>query len=161
MTVREFIGLPFKYVGKIEPERDEYGEILELLPQERFKDADTAKLHAYGAGPFCRFRIGRGHHKPGLYVLTLDNEAVYAGECVDLAKRWGPNGYGSISPRNCFDGGQPTNCRLNAAILVAVKKGQRLDLWFHATEGSREERQAAETRLIMDLRPVWNRAKLG
>ena len=116
-------------------------------------------LHAYGAGPFCRFRIGRQRHDAGLYVLTLDDVPVYAGECVDVGKRWGPNGYGGISPRNCFQGGQPTNCRVNAAILVEALRGCRIDLWFMIFHGTRDERLAVETALIRKLNPAWNRAK--
>lgn len=160
MTKRRFADWDFEAIGRIEPECEESGAYVELLPQARFRDAATAKLHAYGAGPFCRFRIARKRRESGLYVLTLDDVPVYAGECADLEKRWGPNGYGGISPRNCFQGGQPTNCRINATVLVAAKAGHRLDLWFCPFDGETESRRSAETRLIQTLRPAWNRAKI-
>ena len=150
----------FELIGRIEPERNGTSAYLELMPQSRYEDAATAKLHAYGSGPFCRFRVARKRREPGLYVLTIDDEAVYAGECVDLQKRWGPNGYGGISPRNCFQGGQPTNCRVNAAILQSANQGRKLQLWFYPMDSGTEVRRAAETRLIRALQPSWNRAKL-
>jgi hypothetical protein len=161
VTFRQFIDLTFEHVGRIDPERDSAGQLMQLLPQDRYKDALTAKLHRYGAGPFCRFRTARKRREAGLYVLMLDGMPIYAGECVDLEKRWGPNGYGAISPRNCFEGGQPTNCRVNAAILAASREGKRLDLWIAPLGCTRDERLATETRLIQALRPAWNRAKMG
>lgn len=161
MSVRNFVGRDFQHIGQINPERDRSGAFLELSPQDRYKDAGTTPLHAYGSGPFCRFRIGRDRREPGLYVLTLDGEPVYAGECVDLGKRWGPNGYGGISSRNCFRGGQPTNCRVNAAILQAIMEGRKIDLWFCPFDGDRGERRSTETELIQSLVPPWNRAKIG
>ena len=159
MSVRHFAGWDFEAIGSIEPERDTMGAYVELLPQMRFRDAATARLHAYGAGPFCRFRIAARRREPGLYVLTFNDTAVYAGECVNLEKRWGPNGYGGISPRNCFDGGQPTNCRINAAILAATRSGGRVELWFWPFDGDTVSRRAAEAQLIGALQPAWNRTR--
>ena len=161
MKVHRFADRDFQHIGWIEPEREPSGAFLEFMPQSRYKDAVTTPLHAYGSGPFCRFRIGRDRREPGLYVLALDDNPVYAGECVDLGKRWGPNGYGGISPRNCFRGGQPTNCRVNAAILVAAKEGRTIDLWFCAFDGDTANRRVAETQLIQSLVPPWNRAKMA
>jgi len=161
MITRRFVDWDFGLVGDIEPERDELGSYLEVMPQDRYAAAATSRLHAYGAGPFCRFRIARRRREPGLYVLTLDGVPVYAGECVDLERRWGPNGYGGISPRNCFEGGQPTNCRINGAILSAVRESGRIELWFHALDDDTDMRRMAETRLIQALRPTWNRAKMA
>lgn len=157
---RNFANRDFEYLGTIEVERGKNSEILTFMPQSRYRNASQAQLHAYGIGPFCRFRIGQKRRDPGLYVLTLDDVPVYAGECVDVGKRWGPNGYGGISPRNCFQGGQSTNCRVNAAILVEALLGRRIDLWFANFDGPRDARLAAETILIRNLKPAWNRAKL-
>jgi hypothetical protein len=161
MKVRRFTAWDFLHVGRIEPERTTDGVFLELMPQARYVDAATAPLHAYGSGPFCRFQVGRGRREPGLYVLTVDHDPVYAGECLDLSQRWGPNGYGCISPRNCFRGGQPTNCRVNALILAAAKARLAIDIWFHNLAGDTTSRRAAETQLIQSLKPSWNRAKMG
>lgn len=160
-TTRIFANHVFEHLGTIDPARDGSEVILTFMPQGRYRQASQSKLHAHGAGPFCRFRIGRKRRDSGLYVLTLNDVPVYAGECVDLGKRWGPNGYGGISPRNCFQGGQPTNCRVNAAILLEALRGSRLDLWFATFDGLRDARLAAETALIRALKPAWNRAKLA
>ena len=161
MRVHRFVDRDFHHIGRINPERDERGAFLELLPQARYRRAASTPLHSHGSGPFCRFRIGRDRHEAGLYVLTLDDNPVYAGECVDLGMRWGPNGYGGISPRNCFRGGQPTNCRVNAAILVAVKEGRAADLWFCPLDVTTEDRRRTETELIQLLAPPWNLAKMN
>ena len=161
MTIHRFADLDFKLIGPIEPERAPGGEILEYMPQSRYRKAATTPLNAAGAGPFCRFRIARGYDQPGLYVLTLDGNAAYAGECADLAVRWGLSQYGSISPKNCFKGGQSTNCRINALILTEVKKGRLVELWFCPSDASTDRRRSAETMLIQALKPNWNKAKMG
>lgn len=160
MTNHRFADFDFDCIGSIEPQRGPTGAFIELMPQARYRDAANTPLHAYGSGPFCRFRIGRGLHTAGLYVLTLDVNPVYVGECVDLDKRWGPTGYGGISPRNCFRGGQPTNCRLNAAILASAKEGRKIELWFRQHDGNTLSRVKAESELIRSLRPQWNRTTM-
>ncbi|HWT81558.1 MAG TPA: GIY-YIG nuclease family protein, partial [Candidatus Methylomirabilis sp.] len=82
----------------------------------------------------------------------LNSRAVYAGKCIDLAKRWGGMGYGAISPKNCFVGGQSTNCKVNHRIYEHLRRGDRLELWFHATA----ELDAFESHLIRALQPPWN-----
>jgi hypothetical protein len=159
MSRRRFANQDFEWVGVIEPERGPDRELIELSPQSRYKDAASTALHAYGDGPYTRFRIGRGRNEAGLYILTVDGEPVYAGECANLSKRWGPNGYGGISPRNCFVGGQPTNCRVNAAILRAAKAASLIELWFTGFDGPKQDRLALETTLIRALQPRWNKAK--
>lgn len=150
----------FELLGPIDPECGPDGAILALMPQSRLKNASASELHAYGAGPFCRFKVGRKKTEAGLYVLTMNGLPIYAGECAHVGKRWGPNGYGGISPRNCFRGGQQTNCRINNAIMVEALKGASFALWFVALDGSQDERRDAETELIRALRPSWNKAKM-
>ena len=43
-------------------------------------------------------------------------------------------GYGKISPRNCYAGGQSTNCKMNKIVLELFQQGKRVDLFFHKTE---------------------------
>ena len=69
----------------------------------------------------------------------------------------GPRGYGTISPRNCFKGGQETNCRINNLILLTSKSGIELALWFYEIEGGKQERVAVERELVQALKPTWNR----
>lgn len=149
---RTFAGMTFQRVGVINPERDASGSIRQFMPQSRYAMADTAPLNPNGAGPFCRFSVARGINAPGVYVVTLAGAPVYAGKCDNLAKRWGGMGYGAISPKNCFVGGQSTNCKINNRILRHAQAGDSLELWFHHTTDT----GPAERALILDLRPQWN-----
>ncbi|GAB4287552.1 MAG: hypothetical protein Kow0067_12640 [Coriobacteriia bacterium] len=144
--------MTFERVGAINPERDATGAIREFMPQSRYAKTDTTPLNPNGGGPFCRFSVGQGINAAGVYVLTLDGAPVYAGKCENLAKRWGGMGYGAISPKNCFVGGQSTNCKINNRILRHAREGDSLELWFHPTADA----AAAERALILDLRPGWN-----
>jgi hypothetical protein len=84
--------------------------------------------------------------------LQVYENAAYVGETENLTVRYN-NGYGRISPRNCFQGGQSANCRVNNLILDAAKNGHRIELWF--TKSS--DRKTLEERLIARIRPPWNR----
>src|SRR5580658_6937377 len=56
---------------------------------------------------------------PGVYAVTVGNQLQYIGECDNLAARFGPNGYGRISPGNIHDG-RPTNCKINARFSICL-----------------------------------------
>lgn len=77
---------------------------------------------------------------------------MYVGECKNLTARFN-TGYGQISPRNCFVGGQETNCRINKLILSEAVQGHGVRLWFMQT--------AAYKTIEMELRSIrrlpWNR----
>ena len=156
---RSFAGYAFERVGAIQPERDGSGEVRGVLPQSRYRNERNLELNRYGRGPFCRFRIARGENwrRSGAYILTSGNTVCYVGECQILESRWGPNGYGSISPRNCYTGGQETNCRINNLIFTETKTGGEFDLWFHSLAGGKQARRAVECQLVADLEPLWNR----
>lgn len=81
----------------------------------------------------------------------------YVGETTDLEQRWGATGYGQISPRNCFVGGQDTNCRINNLLLLETKTGGQFDLWFHPVDGDKNARLSVESLLMASLQPPWNR----
>src|SRR5437879_4036237 len=88
-------GYTFERIGALSPARDATGEIIELMPQSRYKEAATSTLHRYGTGPFCTFKIPWSYAAPGVYVITLGDTPVYVGECRHLAQRFNM-GYGSI-----------------------------------------------------------------
>jgi len=159
MRDRCFSGRAFRSLGEIQVERRKNGEFYEYFPQSRYKKSDTMPLHKYGEGPFCKFRIAKGIAKPGLYVVTVDDQPTYVGECENADKRWGSNGYGNISPRNPFVGGQSTNCRINAMILHQAKAGRIIKLWFCESDESKRGRLDIETSLIEAIKPDWNLAK--
>lgn len=145
-------GHTFQFVCQIEPERDEIGAILEFMPQGKYKNKRSLPLSKHGIGPFCRYRIPKNWHQEGVYLITRDGEVVYIGKCIDLTYRHN-TGYGQISPKNCFEGGQPTNCRINAEILKYAKSGHQFELWFLSTSDS----DKIEIELISNCSPAWNR----
>lgn len=145
--------LPFQFICQIIPELDKSGKPFEYMPQSRYKNSKNHPLHKFGNGPFCKFKIPSHYStKTGVYAITQDDVVVYVGECVDLTKRYNM-GYGNISPKNCFKGGQPTNCRINSQILQSYKNGKKLNLLFYETK----DRFKIENELIVNLNPVWNK----
>lgn len=143
---------PFLFVCRIDPARNPSGSVAEFLPQSRFRNEWGLPLNRYGAGPFCKFKIPGNLEVSGVYALVAGDGVKYIGECERLSRRYNM-GYGNISPRNCFRGGQETNCRINNLILGAIKSGANLSLWFHETQ----QHKAVELRLRDKLRPPWNR----
>jgi hypothetical protein len=85
-------------------------------------------------------------------VLTVDGAPQYVGECANLSARFNA-GYGNISPKNCFKGGQETNCRLNNLLYAALLAGKRMSLWFFRTANYK----SVEAALRRALNPTWNR----
>ena len=156
-TQRRIADLSFSHAGAIRPQRDRRGEVIAELPQARFRNERNLRLHKYGRGPFCRFRVAMGWQQGGVYVLTNGHTPLYVGECQNLENRWGPNGYGGISPRNCYTGGQETNCRINNLIYTGAKTGAGFDLWFHPIVGGKQARLTVECKLVAALRPPWNK----
>ena len=140
----------FAKVGRIQLDRDNE------MPQSRYVKANQTPLHQYGNGPFCHFSIAKGWKKGGVYVLADGDNALYVGECQNLETRWGPIGYGTISPRHCYKGGQETNCRINNLILQTSKSGTEMTLWFHEIEGGKRERLVIEIKLVQILKLPWN-----
>lgn len=141
----------FTFVETLTPERTASGAVLELSPQGQYKKAGTVRLHDYGHGTFCKFRITVPEGLVGVYAMVVDGAVCYLGECLDLRKRFNA-GYGLISPRKCYQRGQPTNCRLNQRILNVTKAGGRVDLYFHPTA----QRKMVEKQLIARYSPPWN-----
>jgi len=62
-------------------------------------------------------------------------------------------GYGNISPRNCFKGGQETNCRINNLVYQAALKEEAVSLWFFPTA----DYKMMESALRMARKFAWNR----
>ena len=142
----------FRYIGPIRPQTEADGTIKTFLPQTAFTKRPDLALHAYGTGPFCKFVIPKNLRESGVYAFTIADEIMYIGECVRFDSRFNV-GYGQISPRNCYNGGQPTNCRINNLVYQSAQAGKQVDLWFIATPNYK----IIEANLISLLKPVWNR----
>ena len=148
----EIAGIRFGLVCEIVPVSDENG-IVTYAPQKKYAGRDRLRLNRYGRGRFCRFGIPKkwvGY--AGVYAISIDGRVVYVGKCENLYHRFNA-GYGNISPRNCYEGGQSTNCRINAEVLRHAEKRSRMHLYFFETE----DRDRTERALIRRLRPAWNR----
>jgi len=148
-------GVEFWLVGPIEGDRDSGGDLVLSEPHTRFANPRGLELHAYGRGPFARLRLNRLPDLPGVYAVVSANGGLrYIGRARDsVKKRWGPTGYAVIHPRNCFQGGQNTNCRLNRLITDQLEQDTYLSLWVHLTP----DPTRVESMLIAGLQPPWNR----
>lgn len=145
-------GYPFEYICEIQPAKTLLGSIKADKPQPRYENSKHLALNKYGQGPFCSFKIPNHYHQCGVYALVSGKEVMYIGECVDLSQRYNM-GYGTISPRNCFVGGQETNCRINHLVFEITKKRKRLSLWFYPTPNHKD----VERILLASIRTPWNR----
>ena len=82
---------------------------------------------------FCKFNINKIYQKKcGIYIWVQGNEIIYIGKTVNLLTRFN-SGYGRISPRNCYIGGQSTNCKMNHAFYEIYKNGGVINLYFKET----------------------------
>ncbi|MCP3867758.1 MAG: GIY-YIG nuclease family protein [Gammaproteobacteria bacterium] len=142
----------FQFICVIEPVRNSQGSLEKFWPHQRYENVHGLSLNKYGAGPFCRFDVPNARLEEGVYAVTLDGGVVYIGESKNLSSRWGSAGYGAIQPRNCFEGGQSTNCKVNNLILQSVESGKVVELWFLAIR----DRKGVEANLIRLFHPDWN-----
>lgn len=145
----------FEFVNSLSVERNEAGRVDIKMPQRRYDQSDKYPLHQYGWGPFCKFTIDTSEYdgSEGVYVFTAGYEIKYVGETVNVHNRIQP-GYGNISPKNCYQGGQQTNCRINQLIFETVRNGEQVSLWVEETQN----RKRRETELLEQSNPPWNKA---
>lgn len=152
MDVLQVYDFNFIFVCNISLKKDADGKVQTVFPQHKFKNLNSLPLHKYGGGPFCSFTISTKTNKEGVYLITVNDKITYLGECENLSRRFNP-GYGKISPRNCFLGGQSTNCRINNKIHEVAN--EKVKVYFHETKNRFE----VERELIMQLDPIWNISK--
>ena len=145
-------GYTFVHICNIEPLRGADGSLLALMPQDRYEKRHLYRLNKYGAGPFCKFKIPNIHGHAGVYIISAGDQIRYIGETANLAKRYNM-GYGNISPKNCYKGGQETNVRLNNLVYQSATANEALSLWFYKTD----DYKAVETMLRAAHRAPWNR----
>ena len=145
-------GVEFRFAAAIRPRADANGLPVEERPHLRYENRGGLPLNRHGDGPFCRFSVSGLPERPGVYAVTVAGGLVYVGIANDLRERWSARGYARIHPRNCFRGGQSTNCKVNHAILTAARGGRPIRLWVHRTASPR----SVEERLIRIFEPPWN-----
>lgn len=145
---RTLLGRSFWLVGTPELRRTAEGVLEEYV---RALDPGI-RGNPHADGPFCRLYLGGAPRSSGVYVVFEGVRLRYVGECQDLSERFGPRGYGEIHQRNCHADGQSTNCKLNARVLAAHKRGRPVTVWFHPCD----DRHAVERALISEYSPDWN-----
>lgn len=124
-------GYRFNYIQQIIPECDTYGHIIKNNPQDSYGNTKNLPLLHHGNGSFCRFSINAGD-RSGVYLWVVEDEIIYIGETKGLKSRFNM-GYGKISPRNCYLGGQSTNCKMNKVVLDLYEQGEIVSLYFFET----------------------------
>ena len=154
MTERIIHLLQYRFVeiSAVKPQTGSDGAPIQCMPQNRYSKAGGVPLNRHGAGPFCRLKLRGLPSTSGVYALTANEELKYIGIAQNLSERWGPQGYGIISPRNCYVGGQSTNCKINNRILISSLEGAQLYLWFCESSAPKP----IEAQLIGVLSPAWN-----
>jgi hypothetical protein len=101
---------------------------------------------------------------PGLYIWELDGQVVYVGQTrTPLSKRLGSNGYSTITAYNTLarqpgrtNGGQQTNCRVNALANQALAGGHHLIIWYRGTPAQQALMEEARW-MAAHGKPEWNR----
>jgi len=149
--IHRFGGYDFEFVEHIRPKLNEKGKVLEY----KYDLPDGINPNRYAVGPFCEFGLLYALEGPGVYIITVDNEPAYLGECKNLSDRFGPKGYGYIYARNCHHDGQSTNCKVNSLVLKNYRKNKTISLWFYPTPN----RKTLESQLIQTIRPQWNEGR--
>jgi len=153
-TSIEILGRQFKDLGQVVLELNEEGSPREFAPQLRYAKANSFKLHKYGEGNYCKFRVAGLPQTSGVYIFSVDGNAVYVGKAANLFKRF-YMGYGNISPKNCYEGGQQTNCRINQLVLAVSGTVGVPHILIHECA----DHDSFESSLIAVLKPRWNLTK--
>lgn len=150
---KELSGYPFQFIQELEPNRNLLGEIKQYNPQENYNKKATVPLHKYGKGPFCRFSLNSKDYGgiSGVYLMCDGKDILYIGQTANFQQRF-DNGYGNIAPRNCYIGGQNTNCKINKMILNKYIRGERVYLYFFVTP----DYDQVEHQLIKVYQPPYN-----
>lgn len=120
--------------------------------------------HKYGNGPFAKLRMPLLPNEPGVYLWQEDDKIVYIGQTTrPLKVRLGTGEYSTISRYNTYarqlgrrNGGQETNCRINALANISLISGRTLVIWYKVTSPEIAKPEEATWIRIHGL-PSWNR----
>lgn len=142
-------GYRFDFIQELIPE-NAGGKAVAFYPQQDYNNLKKLPLHQHGSGAFCKFRI-KATSTAGVYLWVIQDAIVYIGETADFAKRFNI-GYGNISPRNCFEGGQLTNCKMNKIAMKAYDAGNPVKIFFYATDKFKQ----VELVLLSQNKTIYN-----
>lgn len=112
-------------------------------------------LNPNGDDIFCQFTLKEESVKKqkGLYSYCVDGKIVYIGRCRDNFGKRINNGYGHISPKNCYLDGQSTNCHVNSL----VHKNRNKISFYVLSMTKNNEIEQEEKDLIALFDPEWNK----
>lgn len=150
--MKNLMSYKFVFVQNIKPCKNSNSTIKEFYPQSKYKNKNNEQLNKYGYGAFCKFSVNDKYKgKCGVYAYYIDDKLVYIGKCKDFALRFN-YGYGNISPKNCYIGGQSTNCKINKIVLESLKDKKDVSIYFYNTDRYDE----IEKNLIKYYKPRYN-----
>ena len=111
-------------------------------------------LNSYGDLVYSIFKINNAKFllKKGLYIYCINNGLKYIGRSKDPFGKRINNGYGKISPKNCYLDGQSTNCHINSLI---TKNKNNIQLFLLEIDNN-ELIESLEKDLIKEYEPEWN-----
>jgi hypothetical protein len=103
---------------------------------------------------FCDFSIAKSipSKAKGIYCFTIGEAIKYFGRSHDPFEKRLNQGYGHISPKNCYRDGQSTNCHVNSII---AKNYSVVSFYVCPIENDLEIDQL-ERLLINSYKPEWN-----
>jgi hypothetical protein len=111
-------------------------------------------LNRHGDKAFCDFSIEKTAltKTKGVYCFAIGEQVQYVGQTRVSFERRVNQGYGHVSPKNCYRDGRSTNCHVNSLIaedyavvalyVCPIEKAAETDRW--------------ETCLITSNKPQWN-----
>jgi hypothetical protein len=111
-------------------------------------------LNERGDNEFCDFSIAKSKisNAKGVYCFTIGETIKYFGRSHDPFEKRINQGYGHISPKNCYKDGQSTNCRINSII---AKNYSAVSFNVCPIENDFEI-DRLEKLLISSFKPEWN-----
>jgi hypothetical protein len=149
------LGFDFRLIQQLLPQCDDDGRITKFYPQNAYNNKNNLPLLYHGSGAFCRFSIQAGNWQ-GVYLWIVNGEIIYIGETENLRSRFN-TGCGYIAPRNCYVGGQSTNCKMNKVVMSLFEQGQKIDLYFYDTPNYKQ----VELVLLRKIKTQYNKKDNG
>jgi hypothetical protein len=111
-------------------------------------------LNEHGDNTFCDFTIAKTplSWAKGIYCFRVGEVIKYFGRSHDPFEKRLNQGYGHISPKNCYRDGQSTNCHINSMIAQ-----NHSDVSFYVFLLDNDPAiDNLEKLLINSYKPEWN-----
>ncbi len=140
----------FNFFETLEPDVDYTGAI----ETYDYKDYEVGgKRNKYGKGLFCHFSLKREETGACAYFWLRENgnpnelnDRFYVGQTDDLQQRF--YNYGHISPSDCMEDGNSTDCKMNKVLL----KHKKVDLYVCPTKNPKK----VESEILETIATLYN-----